>query len=683
MNKEDKTLFNIAAILYNAQSDNIKRDNILKKVIESILVIRQNKPHTCAELFVEIQKKLHMIVVEEEILDIISNKKNRNFALDYSLKEVRVCLKQERYDYILNMNERTIESYIKEFVQISGYSEETQTLIEEFIYTFYCKNVKELGNLIGETSKFQEYTEDFKPEECRIIQEFIEWENEGKDKMLTAVANYALEYLLVSGNNELQNKKNINNVFANKKLYVDTNILFYCIGINGTVFEEANRTFLAKCKECREQIFVSYYTDKELRDTISHFVNEINRLHSPLLRNSKINSFISNKDVYSYYLAWSGKQHSLTDAKYYKQFLLDKYEQLIEEFDIQVERAEPFREEILQANEMFCDYEQEIFSKSATNYDARNVFYIESKRMQDEINLQNANTIFISADKELQKWDAQRNRKTAPVVVAPNLWLLLLARLISRSDDDFKCFISYINLSSGEMVITNKEFFEVVKTINDIVEDVRQQESVINVMVEEEFAFLNNGEEKKTSDFIKEKTEEKVHSILENKIQRLENSVESLSQRVAETEEYNDRLEAAIEEKDKKIVEQKMVLIENEQINEKDRSRQYAEYDLLRSENEKLKRRWRNLKVAGYILLILFITVPIVYEFCSVFVAKNQNPISLQVFNYFVHESVFDTENKMDKYWDTVCGIASLIVISIDVFFISRICKLFSNHKDE
>lgn len=690
MNKEDKALFHIATILYNAQSDNIKRDNILKKIIESIIVIRHNRLHTCTELLVEIRNNLHMIVVEDEIMDIISNSKNHNFALDYSLKEVRVCLKQERYNYIMNMNNRTMESFIKEFVQIKGYPEETQTIIEEFIYIFYCKNVKELGNLIGDTSRFQEYVENFQPEECKIIQEFIDWEHEEKNKMLTAVANYALEYLLVSGNNELQNKKNIRNVFANKKLYIDTNILFYCIGINGSVFEDANRTFLAKCKECNEQIIVSYYTDKELRDTIKHFVNEIDRLYTPLLRNSKVNSYVSNMDVYNYYLIWSRNRHNLTEPKYFKQFLLDKYEQLIEEFDIQVEKAEPYQEDLLHNNEIFCGYEREIFSKSGTNYDAKNVFYIENKRTIGENNLQNANSIFISADKELQKWDAQRIRHTAPIVVAPNLWLLLLARLIGRSEDDFKCFISYINLSSGELVITNKEFFEVVKIINDIVEDVKQQESVINVMVEEEFAFLNNGEERRTPEFIKAKTEEKVNSILEKQIKKLENSVEKLAQCVSNTEGKNISLQATIEAKDKEIeakdkeiIEQKLFLMENEALNERDRRRQYAEYHQLKSENVELKRKWRNIKVIGYIALILIITVPVIWEFCSIFITKNQNPLSLKVFNYLVQGSVCDTENKMDRYWEAVCAVTSLIVLSFDAFLISRIFKLFEKEKGE
>lgn len=421
MNQEEKILLHVAVMLYNSKSQNIKEEGVLKKVIESILVINGNKPLTCTEISVEIDKNVHMIIVEDEIKGIVTNTKNKNFALDYVQDDILVRLKQERYEYIMNKNERNIESYIKEFTQLKGYTEDTISLLERYLYHFYSTNVNEFGNLIGETDKVSHNVEDFTLEENRIIQEFIDWDNPEKNEMLIAIADYALEYLLVAGNNKLKDKKNIKAVFSNKKLYIDTNILFYCMGINGSVYEEANRAFLKKCRDCNEHLYISYYTDKELKDTVKHFISEIERLASPLLHNRKVSGYVSNQDVYKYYLTWAKTQKVLTDAKYFKSFLLEKYENLINEYNIQVEHAEPFSEEVLQKDEKYRKYNEEIFSKSGTSFDAKNVYFIESKRTPAEVNLQSANTVFISADKQLQKWDAERNRETAAIVVAPNL----------------------------------------------------------------------------------------------------------------------------------------------------------------------------------------------------------------------------------------------------------------------
>ncbi len=92
--------------------------------------------------------------------------------------------------------------------------------------------------------------------------------------------------------------------------------------------------------------------------------------------------------------------------------------------------------------------------------------------------------------------------------------------------------------------------------INNIVEDVKQQESVIDVMVEEEFAFLNSGGEKRTSEFIAQKTEEEAQRIIAQQIQQLEKVLEKTNRRLDDSE--------------KTIKAQQIALMENEQIIEKE-----------------------------------------------------------------------------------------------------------------
>ena len=108
MNQDNKILYHIAALLYNSKTNNIKRDNVLRKIIESILAFNGNRFFTCVELFVEIKNKVNLIVVEDEIEAIITNEKNRGFAIDYCGPEIKVCLKKERYEHIMNKNKNNI-----------------------------------------------------------------------------------------------------------------------------------------------------------------------------------------------------------------------------------------------------------------------------------------------------------------------------------------------------------------------------------------------------------------------------------------------------------------------------------------------------------------------------------------------------------------------------------------------
>ena len=376
-----------------------------------------------------------------------------------------------------------MDSYIVEFIQLNGYTDAEKLLIERYLYDFYRKNFNDLQHALGEGKK--EYmlvnTGEYSKSEFEIIRKFNEWDNDGKNEQMLALANYALEYTFVAGETKLKNSTHIDNAFRVKNLYIDTNVLFYFLGINGETYEESNKMFLRKCKSCQENIIVSYYTDAELRSTFAHFEEEINRLNTPLLHNARIGAHFSNDDVYHYYVKWARSKKQLNDAKYFIKFLYDKYDALIKEFNIKVEKAIPFSEEKMAVDEKLSEYEAEIVRTSSVNYDARNVYFIESKRKADESTLQNVKDIFISADRNLQYWDMWRE-KAAPVVVSPNTWLLLLARLIGRNEDDFKCFISYINQANSEPVINNKEFFEVLKAVYETVEDVKQQESVVEVV---------------------------------------------------------------------------------------------------------------------------------------------------------------------------------------------------------
>lgn len=680
MSQNDNVLFHLAALLYSYKSDSFKTENVLKKIIESMLVINGNQFHTFMGLSIHIKEKMSMVVSVDEIEAIICNEKNSGFAVDYSSGEIKFCLNPARYAYIMNMNTRNMDSYIQEFVQLNGYTEDEKNILERYLYFFYRKNFNDIQNVLGNSADFlPEDSTQFSDAEYAVIRKFVEWDDQGKSEQMLALASYALEYTLVAGETNLKNNKHIENAFGRKNIYIDTNILFYCLGINGKVHEESNKLFLKKCKQCNENIVISYYTDAELRSTFAHFREEINRLNNPLVHNVNMRGYFSNNDVYHYYVDWSREKKHLNDGSFFIRFLLDKYNELINEFNIKVEKAVPFSEEELVGNEMFCRYEKEIIRTSTINYDARNVFFVEHKRQRGEKNIQNVKDIFISADKQLQNWDMKR-KKMAPVVISPNTWLLLLARFWGRNDDDFKCFISYINQVNHEQVINNKEFFEVLKTVYEIVEEVKQQESVVAVMVEEEFAFLNNNGEKRSVEFINEKTREKTYDILENKIIDLSDQVDKLQKQIEcnryENEKGNSKdsliQQLREEENEKRNLEHELELLKQES-SEKDKTIRF-----LQNKNKQQV----VFKIVLWTLSCTFITIPILIELYNVFVTKNQNPISYRIFQYFVRNSIFDNGTNIELYGKGLDIIVALIFTGVDFKIIKHVIALIKKYQN-
>ena len=346
MSQNDNVLFHLAALLYSYKSDSFKTENVLKKIIESMLVINGNQFHTFMGLSIHIKEKMSMVVSVDEIEAIICNEKNSGFAVDYSSGEIKFCLNPARYAYIMNMNTRNMDSYIQEFVQLNGYTEDEKNILERYLYFFYRKNFNDIQNVLGNSADFlPEDSTQFSDAEYAVIRKFVEWDDQGKSEQMLALASYALEYTLVAGETNLKNNKHIENAFGRKNIYIDTNILFYCLGINGKVHEESNKLFLKKCKQCNENIVISYYTDAELRSTFAHFREEINRLNNPLVHNVNMRGYFSNNDVYHYYVDWSREKKHLNDGSFFIRFLLDKYNELINDFNIKVEKAVPFSEE--------------------------------------------------------------------------------------------------------------------------------------------------------------------------------------------------------------------------------------------------------------------------------------------------------------------------------------------------
>ena len=362
---------------------------------------------------------------------------------------------------------------------------------------------------------------------------------------------------------------------------------------------------------------------------------------------------------------------------------MDKYNKLISDLSIEVERKNPFPDEKLQNDDRYQEYRTDVPTKSGTEYDAKNIYYVESRREPYETDLQNANSIFISAHKDLQRWDRDRERITAPVVIDPSLWLVLLARLISRSDDDQKCFISYLNLANRELVITNKEYLEVVKTIDRIVADVKQQESVLAVMVEEEFAFLNNDGEKRTSDFIDERTVQKTHDILEQRVNVLEKNVQKYQTMIESSDKKIKELEGIVNEQEIAILEKDQHIREAEQLNEDERAKNYTAYDSLKMENDDLKKRIdrgkKIIKTCLYISLLLIIDGLAVSEFYNIFILKNQNPWTYQLFCTLINGAVCDYGNNVEQYWNGIVGIANLGIIPFTIWCVTKISRIWKN----
>lgn len=105
----------------------------------------------------------------------------------------------------------------------------------------------------------------------------------------------------------------------NKTIYLDTNIIFRAIGINGPDRKKIIDAFLKKCKDANLKLVILDCTEKEFKDTIAYHIDKIYRNPRGEI-NSGLYLELSDYNIYVFYNEWSIGHRGL-NLKYFKDYL--------------------------------------------------------------------------------------------------------------------------------------------------------------------------------------------------------------------------------------------------------------------------------------------------------------------------------------------------------------------------
>lgn len=213
--------------------------------------------------------------------------------------------------------------------------------------------------------------------------------------------------------------------------------------------------------------------------------------------------------------------------------------------------------------------------------------------------------------------------------MTPEIWALLLCRFISRSEDDFKSYINYINLkvSDEETIINNKQFYIIIKAIEEVTEELMQQETIIDVLVEEKFVYLQKeDDEELTNDDIYEKTKEKAEKLLSDRVVLLEQQLGCVN---SELEDLQNKVMQKSVDEDVKI---------KEAVN-KGQDKAAVVYA-----REKL----RNRKIACLICSIVLSAI-LIWQLFDFFILKNEATLYWSAISKLVQDTPLK-DNKIDLF---------------------------------
>lgn len=525
--KNSENVFRLSAILYASNNYHISTVQLHKKIIEDALYVSHTDGISIESLAQYIEDKYSISFTENELRKVLNNEKFKDvFSLKPMDGGILYLLSPARRIVLDSKKTKTLDNYIAQYIAEQHMPQENAEVIYRYLYSVFTTNVDSFHRMIR-SSNVRSLTRYYSPkeEEADIINGFLDWGCDEKNIAIFNLSSYALEYCLLTGKKGSSLKLDL----LNKKIfYLDTNILYRALGINGEDRKRRTLSFLQKLKEAKSEIKITNIVWEEYNESINGYIKKLRKSETPAVQSQVFTEYISYDDIYRSYHIWASSRSNAT-IDLFVSMLQAAIRQLLEDYAITIDTEFPFSEE--HNKEKLKEIAAQIKGLSETKLfesaykDACDIFWIDSCRNQGEQTIFSAKTFLLSSDWGLYYWDSHYYSKNIPLVMLPSQWLSIFLRYVTRTNDDFRSFVSFLNIQSREGVLSSEEISVILSGISEITDDIKQQRYLLETIIETEFKQGANG---KTQSQLKAIAKRDAEKLLQEQINRMKEETESL-----------------------------------------------------------------------------------------------------------------------------------------------------------
>ena len=596
---QQKNLFRLSAVLYAKTNDKISIKQIHRKIVEDALFCKGDSIISVSALISYINSAYALLFSTREIEDIITSPQNREkFIYSYKNNEIQISLTED-YKNKLNLKcqNRNLVDFIDEFISEKEYDDNIKEIILQFFYAVFTSSLNSFKRLLNEGTNGLEIGENYSTEEKNIINNFLQWKNPDKDKAVFDLANYSLEYCIMT------NSKNTEFSLDNlkyKNFFLDTNIIYRALGLNGQELKERTLLFLSKFKDVKENLLISYSTDQEFKDTIDYYIGKLTKFENPRIRSKILYEFLDTDSIYQFYHQWTigRSNHSV---EYFRMYLLSEYDKLCKVYEIKIDNKFPYEEKkVTELLEEYCSGINNYSDKKSplsAEYDAKNILWVEEKRKDKCTDIFDTKSYFLSSDKTLYNWDYTRQTHRIPVVMLAVQWLNIILHYLERTNDDYRSFVCFLSMKINNPILSEDEIISIVSGISEIADDIETQRFLIKNYIETE-----------TKGEMLAKSEEE----LEKSAKQYAESV--LSNRISELEQGNKTNEEKLSNAAKKIKDQDLKISNlseevkqmKSNVQKSSNANQEKDKEIIALKKADLK-KWKILKVVTFTVIAIFV----------------------------------------------------------------------------
>ena len=565
-----KDIFRLAAAIYSESNDVVSDAEIQLQIIKCMFVVTGNDYLIKSEIISKLLEIYKYHISEDEVDDILRKTKGVFQAITKD-DEKAVCLTQSAYSECEEAQKNNIDSFIDAFITKKEITnpEKCKRAIHVYLYELTTTNINSYRVLLAGKDGTQFSSSELSVDvsclsdvEKQLVHDFLAWDNIAKNAALGNLVYCCLEYcLLINGDSPNSLLKGF---IRRREIYLDTNVIFRALGINGVSRQNVVTTFLRKCKQAKLKLLISHSTRTEFFDTIGYYVSQMEHYPRGDIYFGAYEE-IADYSIFAFYESWR-QEHAQMSLKYFVTHIKSLYLKLIKDFGIEDDVKIPgtiyhsgeFKnvrnsysasiksvKQGIKADYLADDYHY----SNRDSHDATVVRYIELLREKSA----DKDIFLASSDRALRLWDMNRLDGEYPVVVYPSQLFLILLKTCGRSDNDYDSFVSFINIRPSSKRVSPENAHIILSGISSITEDISAQEHLVEAVFSDDF---QNVIKNSTSDMdLYEKVQRISQNYLDEELRKKEATIVALQEDVSRYGIEGKALQDKIDEKDAALTE--------------------------------------------------------------------------------------------------------------------------------
>ena len=516
-------IFRLAMILSSGQAQNFQTN--LRKLIKLVLYDNFEAPIKLTQIQAIIEEQYSLAFSDSELISAIK-KDSDDIIINTCTDPVNNTYQLQPEAFKKNQEKQTvnIDEYISMFLasdesEDSWEFETVKELVYKFLYFSFNSDTKTVLELMNrKTSETKSYcvSDEFSPDEAKVINAFLNWNYVPKNEFVLNLISSCFDYCMLTVKKDTSS---FSSIFNGKEFYLDSNIIFRLAGFNKVERQVSIDAFIRKCVDSGIKICYTNHTYAETKSTIKYYVDGLKKLlgkKQPLSHEAMqaLSSKYANLDFYDEYIKWCKIPTSVVgDFESFRKYLERIVSDLLTPFKLVT--ADTYdthsnRKRFTGLCEDFTEYKAKHYKNTyegAIKVDINNYLYIlEKASANDAADFMQLKYYFITADHCLTEWAAIQRPGVVPMFVLPSVWYSILLKYRGRTNEDYAAFCQFLNIriapERDTQLAKKRAMLAYIIELNEdreikeqIVFDIKDRLSDPQVTVEDPIAFVEESHE--------------------------------------------------------------------------------------------------------------------------------------------------------------------------------------------